>query len=664
METSNKTQQNTHNQVTIGDGYQLAESRSRKPQRRQRCLTALALLSIVLTNVGFWSCEDSPQDLGDQLINHFQITTKEVGSLYSISYLTTILIAPVTGVLLNKYGVANIGMIFTLILTIGTFIMYLSVRTGQFWLLLVGRFVFALGAESTLISQATASEKWFSGNILSLAMGLNLSVGIGASSLANFINPVNLVKTRNLETAFLYYVAAATLSFFAMSCFALIDLELESINSSSKGVEDLVELKMNKVREIQYEEEAESYEYTMNVEKKEKNHKYVKKEDIQSTRLQDTPTPTSSRSNSNDDKEQDHSEANKPTGKKPLENTPKPPNPKPNPTRVKNQRRAPNVTLSRISEVEGHKIWRSSFMASNKTSRIENLRRSLDKATPEYNFKLRDITKMGTLFWCVVGIYTLAANSYYQLTFFATNLAVHRFNYSYLQAKNVLSIIQIISAIFMPINSIIILKIGKKSKLILMAVSLLFLSYLNLILTPNSPSPRFEVSIGLITVFYILYQSSIYPCLALSIPREVVSIGFGIASLIQAVPLSSLSYLIGLTLKEETEAEFQRSLYILLGLTFASLLLVLFTISVDNRIGGLLDAPENSKQAEIAKERIERRFHLRVAGGKVGKEEGSKKSLFGALSVGTIKARTEYSNAIGSRMSGLKVEQEDENGLN
>ena len=557
----------TNKEPTDASPPKKAKTHPRKPSK---LLTTLTLVSIVLTNIGFWTSEDFPQDLGDHLINHFQITTKEIGTLYSISFLTTVVIAPATGLLITRFGVANIGMLFTFIQTLGTLTMFLAVRTSFFPLLLLGRFTFALGGESTLIAQATASEKWFSGNILSLAMGLNLSMGMVASSLSNFINPLDIVKVRDLEAAFFYYACAASLSFFSMSFFAFLDLRLESgFGADSEGLEG----------------DGEGLEGIK------------EPEDLEKGLLP-------SQSNQNPEKQK----------------------------------------IGKIEENHKNEAKELQSHSQELKSRSEEPKNGSNEAssTQNYKFKISHLTKMGALFWCACGIYSLAANSYYQFTLIATNLVVHRFGYTFLQAKNVLSAIQLVSAVFIPLNSLIILKNGKKAKMLLIAIFLLLAAYANLVTCPASPGPQFELSVALMMVFYVLYQSSIYPCLALSMPKQVVSIGFGISSPTQAVPLSTLSYLIGLTVKEETQAEYQRALIFLLILTIFSTFLVIYANLVDKRVGGLLDAPENSKQAEQAMAGIQRRFDQRISAKRTGKavRSVSAGSGFGTGTAATIRAGT------------------------
>ena len=541
---------------------------------------AALLISIVLANAGYWSCIDFPQSLGDEIIGHFRVTTEQLSLLYTLDIAMGILTAPVAGILIANQGIANLALFFNFLIVIGSYVMYFAVEIQNFQLLLLGRAIYSLGGEPVLIAQSSASEKWFYGRILSLSLGLNQSCGLGSSSLSNFLNPSDIIKTRNLERAFLYYCCATSLSFIASALFYFLDYRYTEEYNNAEQIE---RLKMQ-IHEDEYR--------IMNPE---------------------TLTPPFG-SGGRDGEDQ-------------LE--------------------------SAISQSARYRGSRSGF-------------------------RLSDLSRFGVLFWCTVGIYAIVSNAYYQFTFIATNLAIHRYDYGYLKAKNFLSIIQLLAACLMPFNSYFIQKFGKKLKVIFLSSAILFISYLNLAATPAGPSPRFEISIALITAFYILYQSTIFSCLALSVPKDVVSVGFGIASFFQAIPLSSLSFLIGWMVKGETEERYQNALYVLLGNTILGFVLVLVSIEVDIRNGSLLDAPESNIVARKAKKVLDYKFRRLVkssrgkrkngkrrrrrrgkgaSGGGEGKRDSSK------VKVETIRAGSEF-NRSKNAYSGFEVDANDEESLN
>ena len=544
---NNLKESTTDSQTTIPFKQRQKQHQIPTPKITQTELTKtqnlVILFSIVFANVGFWSINDFPQSLADPLIDHFKVTTEDMGLLYSVSSSISIFMAPLAGILIAKKGIGNLAMVFSGLIAFGAFVMYFGVKTEFFSILVLGRAIFSLGAEAVLIAQAAASEKWFSGKFLSFSMGLNLSSGLLSASLSNFLNPMDVVKQRSLEAAFFYYVCMASFSFFSLSVFCLMDWKYDHILS-------LAAIKKNTKVDNPSEQGAPPK---------------IDSQEIKPANGIDTPPK-------NDSEEE--------------------------------------------KGVSG-----------------------LDAPPQSYKFKLSDLGKLGTMYWCSVAIYTLASNTYYQFTFIITNTAVHRYHYPYLDAKNFLPIIQLLSAIFMPINSLLILKIGKKPTVIFSAVCMLFLSYVNLVLTPPGDPLRFQISIGMMAYFYITYQSTIYPCIALSLPRDAVSVGFGFASLVQGIPTSSMALVLSSMIKNETQGEFQTVLYILLGNAAFCVFLLYVVVRLDRKHGRLLDAPENSEIARKAREVVNLRFRERSMGvGKKGKEVVTRRSH---VTVGTIKASSE-----------------------
>ena len=502
------------------------------PPKLTRTQTNLILVSIMLFNVGYWSTIDFPQTLGDTFLRQFHISTKQVGYIYSISYFFSIIFCPLTGVLISRFGIPNISLLMAFFIFAGNVMAYFGVRADSFSLVVLGRIVFSFGAEALLVAQASASEKWFSGKMLSISMGINLSCGVTSGSLSNYITPIAIVEDRNLEAAFLYYVCAGALSFFSVALFTVLDwkygaliqhsLDMNGENESSKGSTAL-------------------------------------REALRSHQTNPGDQPTD------------------PASQDPIAS-------------------------------------RTNSQALIQATSGEN-----------YVFKLNHLWKLGPLYWCCVGIYTFASNSYYQFTKVITNAGVHRFGYSYLRAKNFLALIQIVSAFIMPLNSIFILNYGKKLKVLLFSTASLLIAYTTMTLSPPTPSLSFEVAICFVALFEITYQSTIYPCVAMSLPRDAVSIGFGLASFVQAFFLTALPYLLGIIIEDETRAEYQIILFVFVGMVSFAIMWVLVTMRIDYKLGGILDAPENSEVARKGRAKVDARFKRLVAFDASGKINRGKK---------------------------------------
>ena len=489
----------------------------------------LILVSLTLWNVGFWSLTDFPQSLGDSIIDHFHIDEEKIGLIYTLSYAVSIFASPLAGLLISRFGLPNIALLSSSLICLSSMVMYFAVRAGSFGLLVLGRAISSAGAEPLFISQASASSKWFSGRLLSVSMGLNLSLGIAAGSLSNFIAPLSIISTRSLESAFFYYVVCTSLTFISVAAYNIIDWNYDALLAR--------ELDLEKI-------------------------------------------------------ESERREGSKEAQKKP-------------------------------GEEEG-----------------------LLPAAGVEEAEFGDIFLFGELYWGCVLLFIITSNTYYMVTRIITNAAVHRYGYTFLKAKNFLPTIQVLAALFFPLNSIFITKFGKKARVIVTATISLLSAYTLMAVSPTHPSPTFQIAVILVSYFFITYQSTIFPCLATSVPKEVVSIAFSISSFFQAIGLCLLPWLLGYLTRHQKRKEYQNTTYFLIFCAALSLILAFLVFRIDMKFGGVLDLPENSNRAKLAKRAMDAKFRARVrkrrrleTGEQSG--DGGRNRATRLTGAGTIKANTE-----------------------
>lgn len=68
----------------------------------------------------------------------------------------------------------------------------------DFWLMVIGRAIFGLGAETTYVLKATYTALWFHDQEISLAMGLNSAIPFMFSYLSGFAYPA-IAEANNNE---------------------------------------------------------------------------------------------------------------------------------------------------------------------------------------------------------------------------------------------------------------------------------------------------------------------------------------------------------------------------------------------------------------------------------------------------------------------------------
>jgi len=85
------------------------------------------------------------------------------------------------GILIDRIGTRKALLIFGVVCLIGAFI---TAFGAQFPMMVAGRFVFGMGAESLIVAITTGVAKWFKGKELSFALGINLMIARGGTWLA------------------------------------------------------------------------------------------------------------------------------------------------------------------------------------------------------------------------------------------------------------------------------------------------------------------------------------------------------------------------------------------------------------------------------------------------------------------------------------------------
>lgn len=143
----------------------------------------ILFLTCFITLGGYYSF-DFPSALHGQLHRHFSshdssMTDKEFeyqfGLAYSVYSLPNIVLPWLGGVAIDRIGNGPVMIICGALIVLGNIIQTTACYTYQLPLFLLGRFIFGLGAETLTVSANTYVAKWFHGQELALALGINLS---------------------------------------------------------------------------------------------------------------------------------------------------------------------------------------------------------------------------------------------------------------------------------------------------------------------------------------------------------------------------------------------------------------------------------------------------------------------------------------------------------
>src|ERR1700758_4396051 len=140
----------------------------------------LAFVSIAMG--GNYYIYDSINPLERIFIEHLGFSGTQFGWLnasYSVAAVLTLLIG---GIIIDRMGTKKSIMLFAVLCFLGAI---LTAARGTPAVMIAGRTVLGLGAESMIVAVITAIAKWFRGKELSFAVGINLTIARLASVAAD-----------------------------------------------------------------------------------------------------------------------------------------------------------------------------------------------------------------------------------------------------------------------------------------------------------------------------------------------------------------------------------------------------------------------------------------------------------------------------------------------
>ncbi|MFC2164163.1 MFS transporter [Acidobacteriota bacterium] len=148
----------------------------------------LVLVFISLVIFGCYYAYDSVVPISDSIIKDLGITKAQYGLLFSYYSLPNFIMVLLGGILLDKIGIRKGGTLFAFVCFTGILI---TAAGPSFKLMLLGRFLYGIGAESLLVGTVKILTKWFKGKELALAFGLKITlVRLGNVASLNLGAPI------------------------------------------------------------------------------------------------------------------------------------------------------------------------------------------------------------------------------------------------------------------------------------------------------------------------------------------------------------------------------------------------------------------------------------------------------------------------------------------
>jgi MFS family permease len=133
----------------------------------------LVLVLISFAMFGNYYIYDSISPLADVLKAQLSFTDTDISWLNAIYSVPNVFMVLLGGIIIDNIGTRKATIMFAGLCLIGAII---TVSSSAFVVMVAGRLVFGLGAESLIVAVTTAIAKWFRGKELSFAFGVNLTI--------------------------------------------------------------------------------------------------------------------------------------------------------------------------------------------------------------------------------------------------------------------------------------------------------------------------------------------------------------------------------------------------------------------------------------------------------------------------------------------------------
>ena len=209
--------------------------------------SVLILVGFVLSaNYYFY---DAFSTLKGTLMSEFSFTNTQYGmfvSFYSIPN-TFLLMAVIGGIILDRFGIRRTGFSFVFCMALGALLTaygasdyysneglgfatmgsFLPNYSPQLKMMLLGRFFYGLGAETSIVVISKILVKWFKGRNLALAFGLKVGFGRLGTFAALQLSPILNNGGQSLSTAIWFAAFLVFTGLLVFIVYMLLDAKLD-----------------------------------------------------------------------------------------------------------------------------------------------------------------------------------------------------------------------------------------------------------------------------------------------------------------------------------------------------------------------------------------------------------------------------------------------------
>jgi len=194
----------------------------------------IVLVMMELVVFGVYYAYDSVVPVADFIIRELGVPRAQYGLLFSYYSLPNLLMVLLEGILLDRVGIRKAGMLFVTLCVNGVLMTAIG-GSQSFQLMLLGRILYGMGAESLSVTQIKVLSKWFMGKEFAFAVGLHVTlVRLGNFSSLNLGTPLRSWSGNWLVVLWVAF-GAIVLSFIVFLLYTRLDKAKQTAFSERGG---------------------------------------------------------------------------------------------------------------------------------------------------------------------------------------------------------------------------------------------------------------------------------------------------------------------------------------------------------------------------------------------------------------------------------------------
>jgi MFS family permease len=195
----------------------------KKPLSKLRW-TVLALSCVMM--IGSYYCFDIPSALKTQIGDYMGTSKSDYENYFALMYslyaIPNVILPFFGGYFVDKFGQCYSLLVCTIFLALGQCVVAIGFTFKSWFLILSGRFIFALGGENLIVASSALLADWFIGKELAFSFGINLALA-RVGSVAN--NYLSVYLTQKLGVTFANWVGAMICGVSVLSVIATIPID-------------------------------------------------------------------------------------------------------------------------------------------------------------------------------------------------------------------------------------------------------------------------------------------------------------------------------------------------------------------------------------------------------------------------------------------------------